>query len=138
MYLDVLVVRPTMVQYALNKNNPANILSVGINFYKSSLMDCSTHAERNAIDKLQRLKRSKHFVKIDILVIRTSATGVIGMSKPCSKCISDMSIYPQIKGYSISNIYYSDEDGKIICTTLATLINSNDRHVSRYYRSRLI
>jgi hypothetical protein len=124
-----------MRQRALNKNNPDNILSVGINFYKSSLTDCSTHAERNALDKLPTVKKLKRLVKIDILVIRTSSTGVLGMSKPCSKCISDMSIYPQRKGYSIRNIYYSGEDGEIICTNLAALLSSDDKHVSRYYRN---
>jgi hypothetical protein len=123
-----------MHQYALNKNNPANVLSVGINYYKSSRTDCSTHAERNAIDKLPTLKRSKRLVRIDILVIRTSVSGVLGMSKPCSKCISDMSIYPKRKGYAINNIYYSNEDGEIIRTNLVSLIDEDDKHVSRYYR----
>ena len=87
-YVDV--AQLIMHQHALKKNNPANVLSVGINYYKSSRTDCSTHAEINAIDKLPTLKRSKRLVRIDILVIRTSASGVLGMSKPCSKCISDM------------------------------------------------
>ncbi len=77
---------------------------------------------------------SKHLTRINILVIRTSASGVIGMSLPCSKCISDMSIYPIMKGYYIDRIYYSNANGDIICTKLSSLINSEHKHISRYYR----
>ena len=121
-------------QHALNPKNSQNILSIGINHYKPHT-DCSTHAERSAIDKLPRLRNFKHLTKIDILVIRVSPTGFLRMSKPCSKCISDMSIYPQKKGYAISSIYYSDTDGEIVRTNLKKLIDCDGKHISRYYRT---
>ena len=44
------------------------------------------------------------------------------MSKPCSNCVRDMSIFPNKKGYTIDKIYYSDDNGNIIKTTLHKLI----------------
>jgi hypothetical protein len=85
---------------------------------------------------LPSLPRKKNLKKIDILVIRTSAKARLGMSKPCIKCLIDMSILPQKKGYVIKNIFYSDKDGNIVNTTLKHLINCNDYYVSRFYRER--
>ena len=95
-------------------------MSVGINHYRPLICN-SIHAERNAINKLPNNKLKK-IIKINIIVIRVSSTGIIGMSKPCSKCVRDMSIFPNKKGYTIDKIYYSDENGNIIKTTLHKLI----------------
>lgn len=95
----------------------------------------STHAEANAIAKLPpRPRNKKHLLKVNILVIRTSQTGKIGISKPCIKCILDMMTLPIKKGYIIKNILYSNEFGTIETTTLDKLINERKFHVSRFYR----
>ena len=96
----------------------------------------SIHAEANAIMKLIPRPRQRHLKKIDILVIRTSGNGKVGISKPCIKCLLDMSTLPQKKGYVIKNVLYSDYDGSIVTTTLKHLIHSDDHHVSRYYKER--
>ena len=65
----------------------------------------TTHAEANAIANLPpRPRNRKHLLKVNILVIRTSQTGKIGISKPCIKCIIDMMTIPQKRGYIIKNI----------------------------------
>ena len=69
-----------------------------------------------------------------MLVIRTSKNGKIGISKPCVKCLYDLSSIPQNKGYVIKDIFYSNNDGLIVQTTLNTLINNSDHHMSRFYR----
>ncbi len=95
----------------------------------------TTHAEANAINNLpSRPKNKKHLKKIDILVIRTSQTGKVGMSKPCVKCIIDMMTIPSKRGYVIKNISYSDTSGKIITTSLKNLVEEGEFHVSRYYK----
>ena len=102
--------------------------------YDNTRSDRTIHAEINAINNLVHCSaKKKHLIKIDLLVIRTSNTGKLGISKPCIKCIIDLSTIPKKKGYIIKNIYYSDTDGSIIKTNLKTLIDTKDFHVSRYY-----
>jgi cytidine deaminase len=113
-----------------------NELSYGINMYNCSKSTNSIHAEVNAIMKLPPLPRKKNLKKIDILVIRTSSTGKLGISKPCGKCLIDMYILPPKRGYIVKNIFYTDTDGNIINTTLKRLINSNNYHISQYHRHR--
>jgi hypothetical protein len=48
-----------------------------------------------------------------------------------------MSVIPQQKGYKINNIYYSDNDGAIVKTTLNKLKDDDQIHYSRYYRKQL-
>ena len=49
-----------------------------------------------------------------------------------------MSVLPQQKGYKLINIYYSDNDGNIVKTTLNKLKNDEEIHYSRFYRKKLI
>jgi len=111
-------------------------LSYGINIYDSGRGLNGIHAEAHAIMNLPPLPRKKHLKKIDILVIRTSTRAKLGISKPCIKCLIDMSTLPQKRGYVVKNISYTDHDGKIINTTLKHLTTSNDYHVSRFYKER--
>ena len=113
-----------------------NVLSYGTNIYDISRGGGSTHAEANAINNLpSRPKNRKHLKKINIIVIRTSNTGKIGMSKPCIKCILDMTTLPPRKGYIIKDVSYSDSTGEIITTSLNNLISNGDFHVTRYYKT---
>jgi len=96
----------------------------------------TTHAEANAINNLpSRPNNRKHLKKIDIIVIRTSQTGKIGMSKPCIKCIIDMTTLPPKRGYIIKNIFYSDVSGRIVGISLKKLIDEGEFHVSRFYKT---
>jgi hypothetical protein len=47
-----------------------------------------------------------------------------------------MNILPEKKGYKIENVYYSNEEGNIIKTTLKSLENE-EKHYSKYYRRRI-
>lgn len=119
----------------IQKSHVLNVLSYGTNIYDISRGAGSIHAEANAINNLpSRPNNRKHLKKIDILVIRTSLTGKIGMSKPCIKCIIDMSSLPQKRGYIVKNISYSDANGNIVNISLKKLIEEDDYHISRYYR----
>lgn len=114
-----------------------NSLSYGINTYNIKYNNGSTHAEVNAINNLPPCPNNRnHLKKINIFIIRTSNTGKIGMSKPCIKCIYDMNILPQKKGYIIKNVSYSDSNGEIITTSLNKLISDENFHVSKYYKNR--
>ena len=91
------------------------------------------HAEHNALTKLKPIKYKKKLEQINILVIRVSKTNKIQSSKPCNNCIRIMELIPERKGYKIQNIYYSNEEGNIIKTTL-NILKNEEQHYSRYYR----
>ncbi len=96
----------------------------------------TVHAEANAIANLPQRPRKKNLTKINILVIRTSQTGKLGISKPCVKCLYDLSTTPQKKGYIVKDIFYSNIDGQIEHTTLKQLIDNGNYHISRFYKLR--
>ena len=91
----------------------------------------SFHAEHNALQKLPN-RYSKKLLPINIFVLKTSMTGIIGNSKPCAHCLAILSTLPLKKGYRISNIYYTNFDGNIEKKKLNDLFN-DDLHISRLY-----
>jgi hypothetical protein len=93
------------------------------------------HAEHDALNKLQPLKCKRRLVSINILVIRLSMKNTLQSSKPCNNCIETMKKLPTKKGYKIQNIYYSDNEGNIIKTSLQNLENE-EKHYSSYYRQK--
>ena len=110
------------------------ILSFGVNqMGDSNGITPGVHAEQDALDKLIPLRKKKKKDSINLLVIRLSTKNKLQSSKPCSICIEKMKIIPAKKGYKIHYINYSDGEGKIIKTTLASL-DSEEKHYSRYYR----
>ena len=95
------------------------------------------HAEHDAINRLKPLQYKKHLQQINMLVIRLSKNNKLQNSKPCANCINNMKILPEKKGYKIKNIYYSDDNGEIIKTSLKNLENE-ELHYSRFFRRRKI
>lgn len=96
----------------------------------------TSHAEDNAIRKLPSLPRKRHLKKVDMLVIRTSKTGLLGSSKPCIHCLMLLQNKLPDKGYKLQNVYYSDQEGNICQSTLRGLFKDEHIHMSRYYRDR--
>ena len=82
------------------------------------------------------LPRNKKLKKVDILVIRANKSGSIGTSKPCYHCILAMNISLPKKGYVVNDVYYSDRDGNIVATRLASLLQEENPHLSTYYKQR--
>jgi hypothetical protein len=72
---------------------------------------------------------------INLLVIKTSQRGKIGMSKPCIRCVLHMLLQPQKKGYNIKKVSYSTPNGNIEHTTLKELIDDENYHISKYYKA---
>ena len=95
--------------------------------------DPGTHAEHDAITKLKPLERKKHLQNINMLVIRFSKNNKMQNSKPCANCIETMRILPEKKGYRIRNIYYSNENGEIVKSSLTNL-QKEELHYSRFFR----
>jgi hypothetical protein len=114
----------------------ANILSFGFN----RMGDIEgnkpgIHAEHDAINKLKPLNIKKKLVAINLLVVRFSKNNKIGNSKPCANCILMMRSFPPKKGYKIRNIYYSDDCGNIVKSSL-NILEKEEQHYSRFYRRR--
>lgn len=95
----------------------------------------SIHAEHHAILNLPPLPKKHHLKKIDMIVIRTSKTGLLGMSKPCINCVFKMYTMPKEKGYRICNVIYSDNNGGFVSTTLEKLLHDSEVYMSSFYRN---
>ena len=91
------------------------------------------HAEYDAIKKLAPLKKSKRLKNINLLVIRLSGKNKLQSSKPCGNCIDVMKTMPVKKGYTIKYVYYSDNNGNIVKTTLNNLDNE-EKHYSKFQK----
>jgi hypothetical protein len=115
----------------------ANILSFGFNRIGDTNGDSAgIHAEHDAINKLKPLYKKKRLVPINILVIRISKSNKLQNSKPCANCIKVMKILPEKKGYIIKNVYYSNNNGDIVKSSLKILENE-ELHYSRYYKRKM-
>ena len=113
------------------------VVSIGQNKYKIksfSNKNATIHAEEDAINKLPPKKRSKRLEDVNLIVIRTTKTGVLGNSAPCVHCLKYMKEDAEARGYKINKIYYSNSDGKIECHNLNDLITSDILHISAYYK----
>ena len=97
---------------------------------------CTVHAEDTAIRKLPFLPKKKRLIKIDLLVIRTSKTGLIGNSSPCVHCLLLLQQKLPQKGYILQDIYYSNAAGCIIRSDLESLLTREDLYYSRFYKKR--
>lgn len=112
----------------------ANILSYGVNkLGDASGLKPGIHAEHDAIIKLKPLRRRKTLINVDILVIRLSGKNKLQSSKPCINCINMMKILPAKLGYNIRHVYYSNENGDIVKSSILKLERDNP-HYSRCYK----
>lgn len=117
--------------------NKVSILSYGIN----QMGDCKgikagIHAEHDSIRKLLPLKRKKRLENINLLVIRLSGKNKLQLSKPCINCINMMKTLPPKLGYKIKDIYYSNENGDIVKSSIKNLENELP-YYTRYYRHKI-
>jgi cytidine deaminase len=92
------------------------------------------HAEHFAINKLKTRERNKKLCKINILVIKVSNTGLIGMSKPCKHCVDNLQKLANKKGYFIENIYFSNQLRQIEKWSYAKLESDPNKHISEFYK----
>jgi hypothetical protein len=112
----------------------ANILSFGFNMLGDiSGNQPGIHAEHDAINRLKPLKRKKHLQNVNLLIVRFSKNNRLQNSKPCANCIENMKVLPEKKGYRIRNIYYSNENGEIVKSSLKNL-EKEELQYSRFFR----
>lgn len=98
------------------------------------------HAEKDAIRKLppNPRGRGKRLMPVSIVVLRLSpTTGKLQSSKPCNRCIHMMNTFPEKRGYTVRNVYYSTSEGKIIKNKLNELTNDENKHMTWWVRNNL-
>ena len=103
-----------LVPFLLLKSR-AFYVSYGMNYYNvdNDIMK-TRHAE---VDCLQRLKQNpkRRYKKLNLIVFRTNKKGdALMMAKPCNHCLNYYRKNLNKKGYVLDNIYYTNENGKII------------------------
>ena len=87
--------------------------------------------------KLPSLPRKKKLTKVDVVVIRTTRAGNLGISRPCVHCLEMMGKLLPEKGYRACDIYYSGFHGEVIKVSYSKLLEDRDNaHYSRYYKDR--
>ncbi len=96
----------------------------GTNHSVKNHLDPSTHAEIDAVNKVITWKNRPK--KMDLLVIRVSATGILGESRPCYHCLKKM----MLSGVNIIDVYYSTSDGTIIHEKFKDMLKSDIVHIS--------
>ena len=94
----------------------------------------STHAEMDVMRKIMKYNTGKKKEKFDVLVLKISKIGKIGLSRPCYHCISSMISNSII---NIKNIYYSTYNGRIIREKLIDMLDSELTRVSTGWRQRI-
>jgi hypothetical protein len=112
----------------------------GENHHSSYERDDSTHAEIDACRKVARKHRDKIKKKnkkaYDLVVIRISKSGSnVGMSRLCERCVLAMNDLPNKTGIKIKKIYYSNESGELVKTSVSKMMNMNDHFMSSFYRN---
>ena len=115
------------------------VLSYGMNQYADvDGKEPSIHAEYDAISNLPPLDRrkSRNLYRCNIFVTKFSRSNNIGNSKPCSECIQQMILLPGLKGYQIKNVYYTNNEKRIVRERLAHLVRDNVPYYTRYQRTQ--
>ena len=112
----------------------------GENHYNTFTTNDSVHAEIDACKKVawkHRDKSKKKNKKVyNLVVIRTSKSGSnLGMSRLCERCVLNVNNLPNNSGIKIKKIYYSDESGEIVKTSLPKMMKMDDHHMSSFSRN---
>ena len=114
------------------------MVSYGYNYYRTStstINGSTIHAEHSAINKLKARDKNKKLLKISIVVIKISNTGLISMSKPCKHCVENMQALANRKGYFIESVYFSNNSREIEKWTYSELENDESKHITEFYKN---
>ena len=112
----------------------------GENHYNTFATNDSVHAEIHACKKVAWKHRDKNKKKnkkaYNLVVIRTSKSGSnLGMSRLCERCVLGVNNLPNISGIKIKKIFYTDESGEIVKTSLPKMMKMDDHHMSSFSRN---
>jgi len=108
-------------------------LSYGVNQNISFRSIPSTHAEMEAMKRIERWKRCPK--KVDLIVLRYTKNGVLGDSRPCYHCIA----FLESSRININWVYYSNKQGSITKIKFSHLAfnKENTAHISSGMKYKL-
>jgi tRNA(Arg) A34 adenosine deaminase TadA len=92
-------------QKSIMSSKHGSIAVVGGKIISRGFNNFLFHAEMSIFKKINYKKMRK----VDVYVIRINGNGKLINSKPCSHCLNSL------KKLNIKKIYYSDENGDIVC-----------------------
>jgi len=112
------------VKYVRKKKRKNNIISLKHNCHKF-------HAEVSALKNCNLSELNG--CTTNLYVIRINKKGLLKMSKPCFHCIKFMNKITKKYNFNIK-IYYSNQEGNIICSTLHELTCDSNIYVSTRFK----
>jgi hypothetical protein len=107
---------------SLRQNNRGKKGVIGVNSERRGFFRCpvSTHAEMDALSKLESTSDRSDRIRYDLLVVRISPTGILGNSRPCYHCLRSLGR----TFINIRSVYYSTIDGRIVREKFSEMIDS--------------
>ncbi|AYV79711.1 MAG: hypothetical protein Faunusvirus41_2 [Faunusvirus sp.] len=98
----------------------------------------SIHAEHDAINNLRIRKKNvnKNLIPVELMVIKMTKNNKLTNSRPCVKCLYNMSTLPAQKGYRIKTVSYSNEEHKIVSNKLREMLSQQKQHMCIYSRKK--
>lgn len=104
--------------------------------YAYSWIPISTHAEIDALQKVKSefLRGKRRALRLDLMVVRLSKTGILNNAEPCHHCLKQLQ---QASYVNIKNVYYSTSPNTIVCKKFEDMVNSPTRFISSGYRHRM-
>ena len=132
--LNLLTTGTNHENYILKKVNQEDTKYT--NHKKNFYYNKATHAEEMALDKIVKPK-SRKIIDVSLLVIRISCGSTCSKyklcnSRPCAACMYKIKNSVQ-SGYRVSKIYFSNDNGDIVCYKIRDII-AEKQFVSKYYR----
>lgn len=113
------------------KKKSNNIISFGMNYMKDGK---PIHAEVDAINNLPPAKKKNRLTPVTLMVIRMSKSiGMMANSKCCIKCCETIYRIPPLRGYTINQIYYSENSTSITGGHPIELLLEDSTHTSLYF-----
>lgn len=94
----------------------------------------STHAEIDALLKVKSeyaKTKQRNPMKMDLMVIRFSKTGIINNAEPCLHCIRQLA---QATYVNIGKIYFSTSSSTIMCKKFTDMLRTPTTFISSGWR----
>ena len=106
-----------LYQPLLYQINGIVFYGIGYNKYNINLNSLNKHPQtvHAEIDACMKVRYTNKVKKVSLLVIRTNPAGTkLLMAKPCNNCIENSKRILNNKGYKLTKIIYSNENGELI------------------------
>ena len=124
--------------YIPSKESWTNMITYGENSMRRANSGLpSTHAEMDGLRRIKThhsLNPKRNKDSYDIIVIRLSKSGKLGISRPCYHCVKSLND----SNINIKYVYYSTGNGdEIVRESLSEMLNNEISHISAGWRRKM-